>query len=83
MKKTIQNRMIEMFTAHGFKEIPSRNKYRMMQREHAKNKTDKVYLFIGSNGAVRFNVNSLNAANSRSYTDKAKQRLELFEKNKA
>jgi len=52
----------------------------MMQGEHAKNKTDKVYLFIGNNGAVRYNVNSLNAANSIGYTDRAKQRLELFER---
>jgi hypothetical protein len=67
---TIAARM-EMFITKdmGFVAIPSRNKYKMFEREVIKNSVKfNQYLFLGKNGAVRISTKK-NVAQSFSFTD--------------
>ena len=51
-KMTLMEMNLHYFEAHGAKEIPSRNKYRMMEMKFDNGHTG--YFFLGSNGAIRF-----------------------------
>lgn len=69
MAKMTKHDMLKLWLEEGSfqaKEIPSRNKYTML--EGVDYKTGKpVYFFLGSNGAIRFSSGK-NAAKSTSWT---------------
>lgn len=84
MKKTIKQRLTAYFLAKGCVEIASKNKYTMFLAPiiTEKDKLHSKYYFVGNNGAVRFNVDSKNAAESISVTEKYKALLLQWEEGK-
>lgn len=79
-KLTKQALAILYFEAQGAKEIPSRNKYRMMEMEMPVGNDGKsrrpYYFFFGSNGAIRGSFGkAADKSNSmtRFYEDKIKK----------
>lgn len=51
--KTKTEKIIRGLIAYGYKEIPSKNKYRMFEGKDAKG--EKIYYLVGKAAALRFN----------------------------
>jgi len=82
-KKTLKERFIVYFTANGYTEIDSRNKYVMFLAPF-KGKDDLLhsrYIFLGNNGAVRVAIDKKSVSYSFSKTELFKVKLEQWEAN--